>query len=533
MVNGSALQSGHRLSNRRGAAFLLAVYFASLMFLVLGGVSLQRTMTEVKASLLSRDTHQSFWNSEAAFDQALTALRAKALPPFDALGCAYASIQFDPSIDSRGNSMICKATNPDGTINPTQYRVDLLGTSMTSGPVWITTFVERKAPEVTLTNALVGLEDIAISHAKVGGLNTTTSPVALSLATLANLGLANLMTGTDVYGDFVPTLAGLYTNQGHIATKATTLNALRVTHGSEVLGTLLTGMAGVASISPDTNTPNMGTGPLPSGSVDFPPVRVPTTLPALGATLQAIVPPIVGVSVSHGVVTIDHAWAVVAPGAYRADGLVLQDAVFSTNGPVDLYIKGAVSVTRSLLYGQTLCPGEIPCPAAGVNLLKFSPPNLRIFVQPAASSDKVRVTKGSVVAGVIYAPQLPVRIDHKSLLMGAMVSKTAQVGLMPDEAFSYREPSDAQKTQVYYDEAVGAQPVHPSLDTPQASVLYYSVHKSLTEGHLFETDPRFKKWLEFLPTVFTPPPTPPLVSSPSYGGPSCGTDFGILSGHFK
>ncbi len=517
MVHGSTLKSCHRLSNRRGAAFLLAVYFASLMFLVLGGVSLQRTMTEMKASYLSRDMHQSFWNSEAAFDQALIALRAAALPlfddpadPADDPDCIYSSIQFDPSIDSRGNYMICTTTNPD------EYQVDLLGTSLTSGPVWITAFVERKAPEVTLTNALAGLEDIAISHATVGGLNTATSPVAL----------AKLLKGTkDVYGDFVPTLAGgLYTNQGHIAIKATTLNALRLTHGSEVLGTLLTGMAGVASISPDTITTNMGTGPLPSGSMDFPPVRVPTTIPALGATLLAIMPPIVGVSVSHGVVTIDHAWAVVAPGAYRADGLVLQDASFSTNGPVDLYIKGAVSVTRSLLYGQALCPGEIPCPAAETNKLKFSPPNLRMFVQPAASGDKVRVTKGSVVAGVIYAPQLPARIDHKSLLLGAMVSKTTQVGLMPDEAFSYSEPS-AQKTQVYYDEAVGSQPVHPSLDTPQASVLYYSVHKSLALPKPGTADyDRLVKWFQFLSVVFTPPPTPPPASSPGYGG-SCQCGF--------
>ena len=496
----------HWLTNRRGAAFLLAVYFASLMFLLLGGVSLQRTMTEIKASLLSRDLHQSFWNAEAAFDQALIALRADNIPTFDTLGCTYQTVQFDKSIDSRGNYMICKATNPDGTINPTQYRVDLMGTSLTSAPVWITTFVERKIPQVTLTHAMVGLDNITLSHAIVGGMNTLQNPVQLAPESLTK----------DLFNGFNPTLIGQYNNQGNIATKATLHDALKILNKSQILGKLLTSSTGIASISPDSIQTEMGTGALPTSLVDFPPVRVPDNIPSLG---DILLPSTRSVS-PQGVVTIDHAWAAISPGAYRANGLVLQDASFSTNGSVDLYIKGDVAVTRSLLYGQAAGP------EAELNHLKFSPPNLRIFVQPANASDKVHITKGSVVAGILYAPQMAVRIDRKSLLMGAMVSKTAQVGLMPDEPMSYAE-DDSHKTQVYYDEAVGSQPVHPSLDSLQVTVLYYSVHKSLTEASALSANEnaQMQKWFQFFNVVATPPPTPPPVSSPgpSYGG-SCSLD---------
>ncbi len=60
------------LQNTRGAAFLLAVYLAALTFVLLGGVSLQRTMTDVRASQISRDIGQAFFLAEAGVDRALT-----------------------------------------------------------------------------------------------------------------------------------------------------------------------------------------------------------------------------------------------------------------------------------------------------------------------------------------------------------------------------------------------------------------------------------------------------------------------------
>lgn len=56
------------LANDRGAVFLLAIYFSALILLLVGGVSLQRTNTEVRAAQVSRDLQQAFWLSESALD---------------------------------------------------------------------------------------------------------------------------------------------------------------------------------------------------------------------------------------------------------------------------------------------------------------------------------------------------------------------------------------------------------------------------------------------------------------------------------
>ncbi|MBI4003515.1 MAG: hypothetical protein HY353_00670, partial [Candidatus Omnitrophica bacterium] len=65
-----------RLTNRHGAAFLLAIYVASLMLLLLGGVSLQRSTAEARASQVSRDLNQSFWITEATLDRVMIEFRA-------------------------------------------------------------------------------------------------------------------------------------------------------------------------------------------------------------------------------------------------------------------------------------------------------------------------------------------------------------------------------------------------------------------------------------------------------------------------
>lgn len=64
-----------RSTPQRGAVLLLAVYFVSMALLLLGGVSLQRTVIEVRAAQVSRDTQQAFYLAEGAVDQALVALK--------------------------------------------------------------------------------------------------------------------------------------------------------------------------------------------------------------------------------------------------------------------------------------------------------------------------------------------------------------------------------------------------------------------------------------------------------------------------
>lgn len=62
----------HLFANRRGAAFLLAVYFSALALLLLGSVSLNRTTIEIRAAQVSRNVQQGFWRAEAALDDYMT-----------------------------------------------------------------------------------------------------------------------------------------------------------------------------------------------------------------------------------------------------------------------------------------------------------------------------------------------------------------------------------------------------------------------------------------------------------------------------
>ncbi len=67
------------LRNQRGAAFLLSAYVTSLVLLALGGMSLQRTLTDLQSARTSRDLEQTFWLAEGALDQALTQLKTQQL----------------------------------------------------------------------------------------------------------------------------------------------------------------------------------------------------------------------------------------------------------------------------------------------------------------------------------------------------------------------------------------------------------------------------------------------------------------------
>ena len=79
MQDHPALTCWNRHSNRRGAVLLLAVYLTSLLLLILGGISLQRTVMESRAAHVSRDTQQAFFLAEGALDVALSKLRTTSL----------------------------------------------------------------------------------------------------------------------------------------------------------------------------------------------------------------------------------------------------------------------------------------------------------------------------------------------------------------------------------------------------------------------------------------------------------------------
>ena len=79
MQHRPALMCGRGFTNRRGAVLLLAIYFVSLLLLILGGISLQRTTIESRAAQVSRNNQQAFFLAEGALDIALSKLRASDL----------------------------------------------------------------------------------------------------------------------------------------------------------------------------------------------------------------------------------------------------------------------------------------------------------------------------------------------------------------------------------------------------------------------------------------------------------------------
>lgn len=117
-----------RLANRRGAVLLLAVYFASLMCLLFGGVSLQQTMIESRAALTSRDQHQAFHLAEAALDRALVDLRAnisaignntpQTVPAF--LGQATYTVLTTSLV---GQTPVTRRVTANGSINGRQQQI--------------------------------------------------------------------------------------------------------------------------------------------------------------------------------------------------------------------------------------------------------------------------------------------------------------------------------------------------------------------------------------------------------------------------
>ncbi len=75
----------------RGAVFLLTVYFAALMLLAFGGLSLQRTVVETRAAEVSRSQRQAFYLAEGALDSVLQDLRQDITAVPDGQGTALST----------------------------------------------------------------------------------------------------------------------------------------------------------------------------------------------------------------------------------------------------------------------------------------------------------------------------------------------------------------------------------------------------------------------------------------------------------
>jgi hypothetical protein len=528
-----------RLANSRGAAFLLAIYFASLMLFLLGGVSLQRTMTEVHSAQVSRDLQQAFWAAEGAFDRSLEVLRTNSLPAtdadlaaaeslgirdavaaagrlltFDDLGCTYQNTHLLEDATTGGTYMICKAKLPNGSYSPNQFQVEMLGLSKTQAPLWISAFVERTVPTVTLSQAVLGVDGVTITRGTIGGVNThdTLHPVSIAANFLLG-GLPNRLLA-DAYGDLVAplTLNGNYNNQGHVGTKSRAQHAIRLLNNSIVHGDLLGGSADTSGGSTyDATSLGGAVALLP----DLPGVKTPAGAQSLATTLLPST-----FSGTDGNITIRDHWAAVTAGTYYAKSLTLDHASFSTVGPVDLFVNGPVTVTGSVLYGQPELGGD----EALMNTLRVMPENLRIFVAPTGeATQQVLIQGGSMVGGVIYAPEVPVAVTRKSLVLGALVGKTAQVGLLPEDRYAYVESQNG--TQVYFDQSVAGLVLKPQPEALDPDVLFYRIHQSASEAsNLSDLDSQRRlRWFLFAGLIAPPPP--PSGGGTGYGGGGCSCGF--------
>ncbi|MBI4003494.1 MAG: hypothetical protein HY353_00560 [Candidatus Omnitrophica bacterium] len=534
MFHRLALTGFRRLTNRRGAAFLLAVYFASLMLLLLGGVSLQRTIVDVRASQVSRDVHQSYWAADAAFDRAMTVLRASQLPAFndsafsDGLGCSYGSFTFNET-GGRGDYAICKTTNPD------QFAVELMGRSPTATEVWVSGLIERKIPQVTLSHAVVGLEDLTLSKATVGGVNSRhpTHPLTFSTVGFAPDGF------NDGFGYRIPRLTQAFNDKGHIATKSTRQGALSILNHSQVYGAAMAGTPGTLTVDSTATITETASGTTSVVLTEFPPVQEPST----ATPLQQVMP--TSFVDNRGNVTMTGQSGILEQGTYQAKDLTLEDSRLATNGPVDLFVVGSLTVTRSNFYGTPLLTdyyGSVVIPSSYLSIMKlaypdYSPPNLRIFIRPAdgeAQGDWVRITKGSLVAGILYAPAMRVKIDRKSMLLGGVVSKTAQIGLLTNELEANTETFEG--TKVYYDQAVSNMPFKPRPESPLPQVLFYHINKDRranASNRSTGNQERLAQWFNLVDgkaVVGTPTPAPVSGGGGGYSGGGC-NGGGILPGY--
>ncbi len=509
-----------RLANSRGAAFLLAVYFASLMLFLLGGVSLQRTMVEVHSAQVSRDMQQAFWAGEASFDKALAALSERELPDFDDLGCAYATITLPNlkpvvvrtqtgsavSVPHNGSYMICTTDNPE------QFQVEMLGLTPEGKPVWLSAFLNRTIPSVTLGQAVVGIDRVTITHGHIAGVDTQDPQHPV---TLAGLSLFSGMPNTslaDLFGDLVPLASGVGNNQGHIGTKSRAANAIQLLNRSVVDGDILSGTPEVSGGSVfDAVAANGVTSTLP----EFPGVQVPTA--TAWSLADTLLPSTRSVD-AEGNITIANHWAAVTAGTYQVKGLTLSDASLSTIGPVNLFVDGPLTVTRSLMYGQPDLGNE-----ALINTLKLMPANLRIFVAPTgAANQRVLIQRGSVVGGIVYAPEVDVKVTRKSLVLGALVGKSAEIGLRTSDAYAYMEATNG--TKVYFDQSVAGVTLHPAPEAPDPETLFYRTHLSVSEASDADTQQaaRLERWFEFSGVS---PQVLPAVAASS-GKDSGGTGYG-------
>jgi len=489
---------------------LLSIYLSAMTLLVLGGIALQRTAVESRAAQVSRDLAQAFWGTEAAFDKAVLGLRADALPAFDSVGCAYAMIPFDPITQQVGSYMFCNTPNPE------QYQVEMIGFGETAArPIlWASAFVERETSAVTLAQAALGVDGIEVSSAVIGGTDTVNRPLQLQSLTTDGFGddvaqLNQLSTTTGTTGSWTTTSTGTsgfgstwytnttsgggtiwlnqnpqgwVTNRGDLATFATQAGAVSIANNSAVLGEIQVQDPSAVTISADSQNTETQLASLSVSLTDVPPIQAPANTPAL----TTILPSGSWFVDSQGTLTFTNATVTIPAGTYTVDQdlAIVYDSRLDTSGVVDLFVTGAVTIEKSIVTGKD------PTQAS-----EFYPANLHLFIQPADAADQVLVTRGALLAAIVYAPKMTVHLKRKAAFLGALVGKQVILGTRPTDADAYA--NTGIPVQAFFDLPVGMTPINPAPQEPTVTTLFYRANRSFSEATsrtALEQERMFRWW---------------------------------------
>ncbi len=352
-----ALRHGTSISNRRGAAFLLAVYLASLACLLLGGVSLQRTVVETRAAELSRNNHQALFLGEAGLDRAIAALRTNAT-------AVLKTPTLTENVSATGSYTYLVTVTPEGL-----YRVESTGRAA-GATSRVVALVSLPNP-VTFRHALFASHSLWVLGTDTGSMDSRASRVfAAAPISHGDLGVNSTTLLPDKDGNLntPPLMAAM---------------------SSKIRGDLYVGPGGdpavLAWVDPGDSTLS-GQKRSASESKPFPPVRVPST------------------AIDLGDLALTSQQRCLAPGTYVVRNVNLKgtNPVLCTTGPVNLYVTGTFNGGDGELYGQP--SGSLPYAQ------QYSPENLRIFVSGTDPLDDkgqptYSVGGGKFAAATLYAPQ--------------------------------------------------------------------------------------------------------------------------------
>jgi hypothetical protein len=428
-----------RLHNSRGAAFLLAVYFAALMLFVLGGVSLQRTTVDVRAAELSRSLSQSFWAAEGTLDKMLYDLGEGSLEGnFDESGlCATGDIADDQlsavaNLTRAGYYSLCLASEPDD--QPRIYSADITG-QMGNAQQHLSAVIAVRDASVTFKDVLHGQEGVttyrvltgAVDTGKTAGVATQTDPPQWTYDAITKR----------------PKVTTGITANGNISTNSTTPGAVQILESSYVAGNINVGqgvepstVVNVESSGEGKSTVLGTVGTIDGDLLDLPPIEAPKNARDLGELVLS------GASSSR----------VLTPGTYTASRLqVTNKAVLTTAGPVNLYVTGPITIWDSQVYGEPVhATGQTCHPEQEVCL---SPKNLRIFAKPDSGGQGITINQNAVVGAAIYAPEMTASLYQYPLIIGALTVKSVQAGQIDYEGV------EGAAATLLYDTDLGRQSV--------------------------------------------------------------------------